>query len=41
VEAAGEEEARRLARDRWLGLPLLIYVQRDDRPSALARGTLW
>ena len=41
VEAASEEEARRLARDRWPGLPLLFYVQRDDRPGAPPRGTLW
>lgn len=41
VDAAGEEAARRIARERWPHLPLLIYVRRDDRPSAPPRGALW
>src|SRR5262245_9783996 len=38
MDAATEEEARRLAAERWPGLPLLVYEQRDDRPSAPPRG---
>jgi hypothetical protein len=37
LDAADEQDARRLAAERWPGLQLLVQRQRDERPTAPPR----